>query len=1022
MAASLLALQRGAGNRAVVSALTKPRTGVTARTGAGPGTVQRLADGAPPGAATSGTAASSTVTPTATAPGGPTGNGAAATAPSGPLSFLGGVSTAAPSTLGAAVTTAAAAAPAAMDAGRAQLADQLPDQQAPTGLPPGEAADLPRAEPVQPQPVDRPSPAPGNLGPSGPPDPALADQWASTGTASITAVAGSATVPAPDVSGTVHPDAYPDRLTAPVLDGAPVITAGQAAAGGLPGGEAAAALDATMGPELAGALPTVLAPAGTVDAAHSVAVATVGAQTKAQIQAAESDTTGQQRAAVAAAQAGVTGLQTSFGAEKAGIVDAHRSALATESGQVKAEAARTIADADARAETESKAAGESGGGLWNKVKSVGAAALSAAKDVAGAVVSKVTTILASAREKVGGMLSRLASAVKQRVAAAAKAIADAARRVGAAIADTVRRARDAVTQLARSLAALASRLWQAAADRLRRIWQALKDAAAAAIRAALALVRKAAAALATIREILKLLGNKMLSFLVDIVQDPQGKIVAPMVAKAAPLAAGVPAKAGEVAKQNVPGQQTGPASPTIQRQAVPDAPQQEGFWSGVWRHLKAAGNHFLANWGTILAKVIIDVLLWFPMLVEELPKLWTEVKGVISGGGGVDRLDHFLGALRHIVNIVAGTLATVGVWALIIAWLGGPVAEGIVFAGYEALSIGVIAADLALAAVEMSKYAYSATRPGIDTDTRERYLGMFTGSGIAGAITIVMVALGALAARLAKAFKAKRLGGVVEVGEGKGGPKTGPEEKPPSGGTPVPDEGGPKMKTGAGKGVDPTEVSIRDGSVRMEQHPNYQAALDDLKAKGFEVVETTGDPHVEIRRVQNPEGAVLRTEKRVHVQKGMRYLDLEHEIGHVNQMMDKARFPDGPPPTDIVVEGPGGATKQAPNQTGVLTTWQDAIVEYHNRLKEIIWLDQRGTSPEIVKEHLNGLPDHAQRYRTKGLRGGKSPTQVDWAKEHFPDIGGLEDQVRSIKDRLAAGSTPSPAPGGGAGSGSGNAP
>ena len=121
---------------------------------------------------------------------------------------------------------------------------------------------------------------------------------------------------------------------------------------------------------------------------------------------------------------------------------------------------------------------------------------------------------------------------------------------------------DLVTRLAKAARDLAVQVWKAAADRLTRLWHTLKSAAAAAIRAAGALVKKVAGALALVKEILKLFGNKLLGFIMDAVQDPQGKLVAPIVEKARPLVGGVPGKADQLAQQS-------PRRPAPQRPVPP---------------------------------------------------------------------------------------------------------------------------------------------------------------------------------------------------------------------------------------------------------------------------------------------------------------------------------------------------------------------------------------------------------------------------------------------------------------------
>lgn len=195
--------------------------------------------------------------------------------------------------------------------------------------------------------------------------------------------------------------------------------------------------------------------------------------------------------------------------------------------------------------------------------------------------------------------------------------------------------------------------------------------------------------------------------------------------------------------------------------------------------MKAAGNHFLQNWATTLINLVYSLLLFYPVLLQEGPKLWEECKGVIYGGGGVDRFDHVLGVLRHLVNIVAGLVATTGIWAMIIAAFFPP-AEIVVVPAYETISLGVIGADVALGLAEMGKAWYSATRDGISAKTRETYLSMFSSSAISTAITIILVILGAIASRLAKAFKAWRAG-PGEAGESVKGTGEKPKESDPAG-------------------------------------------------------------------------------------------------------------------------------------------------------------------------------------------------------------------------------------------------
>lgn len=206
-----------------------------------------------------------------------------------------------------------------------------------------------------------------------------------------------------------------------------------------------------------------------------------------------------------------------------------------------------------------------------------------------------------------------------------------------------------------------------------------------------------------------------------------------------------------------------------------------------------------------------------------------------------------------------------------------------------------------------------------------------------------------------------------------------------------------RMDTGARDGLETTPETIRDGSVRMEQHPNYRSTIAEIEGLGFEVRQTSGDPHVSVREVLNPEGQVIRVERSVYLREGMRFLDLEHELGHVRQLTE--RFGESPLPTERVIEYPDGRIKQAGDQRGVLTNWQNTVTEYHNRLIEFLRLNERGANPELLREHARGVREWRGEYYSKGLKGGRSPSRRQWVDEHFPDLPQLERQYTDAGGR-----------------------
>ena len=208
----------------------------------------------------------------------------------------------------------------------------------------------------------------------------------------------------------------------------------------------------------------------------------------------------------------------------------------------------------------------------------------------------------------------------------------------------------------------------------------------------------------------------------------------------------------------------------------------------------------------------------------------------------------------------------------------------------------------------------------------------------------------------------------------------------------------PVASAGAEQGLDPTPTTIAHGTVRMEDHPDFPALRQKLEDLGFPLVpvgKPTAPPHVEIRKVYDEDGNLLRTEREVQVHEGMRFLDLEHEADHVYQMTQ--RFPEGPPPTSVWQQRADGTLKELPHVAERMTTWQDAIIEYHVRLQEYIRLAERGVDSDVLREHLAGVDERRDIYWKKGVKKGRSLSQTAWAERHFPDIPTLEARVQELR-------------------------
>jgi hypothetical protein len=177
----------------------------------------------------------------------------------------------------------------------------------------------------------------------------------------------------------------------------------------------------------------------------------------------------------------------------------------------------------------------------------------------------------------------------------------------------------------------------------------------------------------------------------------------------------------------------------------------------------------------------------------------------------------------------------------------------------------------------------------------------------------------------------------------------------------------------------------------MEEHPAYRATLDEATSLGFRVVEG-GHARVANIHVVDGSGKLIETRRELHVVPRMRYLDLEHEIGHLRQLV---RFGNSPPPTKKLVRLPNGTEVPAGGNlaSGVLTSKMNAIVEYHNRLDEYARLAARGVPRTVLDEHATGLAEWRLTAESAGL-GYERASIHAWAKQHFPDIPSLEAKCR----------------------------
>jgi hypothetical protein len=203
---------------------------------------------------------------------------------------------------------------------------------------------------------------------------------------------------------------------------------------------------------------------------------------------------------------------------------------------------------------------------------------------------------------------------------------------------------------------------------------------------------------------------------------------------------------------------------------------------------------------------------------------------------------------------------------------------------------------------------------------------------------------------------------------------------------------GPRLETAAQRGVDPTPESIRLGTVRMEDHPDFRRVLAELKAKGytFEYVNTEA-PKVKLVETVTPEGEPIDTQKYVLGHRGMRWIDLEHELGHVDQieaMAAKGKLLA----TDRQLEN--GRGYQGQNGKNFIDAKLNSVLEYHNRLIEYFRLKERGVDPMILRAHADGLDRWRKVYENKASR---SPSMQAFIQENIPDLPELN--MRWLKEK-----------------------
>ena len=204
------------------------------------------------------------------------------------------------------------------------------------------------------------------------------------------------------------------------------------------------------------------------------------------------------------------------------------------------------------------------------------------------------------------------------------------------------------------------------------------------------------------------------------------------------------------------------------------------------------------------------------------------------------------------------------------------------------------------------------------------------------------------------------------------------------------------MKTGAKVGFDPSDYAIKVGTVRMKEHPYYQNLIDEILSKGFKIVENS-EARVSYIEVINNQKEVIRVEKELHIIPDMRYIDLEHEFGHIRQL---ERF-DGKLYTDRFLEKPNGHLKRFnDNADDILHGWRNIVTELHNRLQEFLRLDERDANLELLLEHSRESSEGITKWIKLFNKHTRKKNRLEWSDQYFPDLIDLRKEYANAIDEL----------------------
>ena len=489
------------------------------------------------------------------------------------------------------------------------------------------------------------------------------------------------------------------------------------------------------------------------------------------------------------------------------VETAHRDAdIALEAAEKKAQTEKAQAEADAAAkkrEEESKPRS-----AWDRVKGAISDAFDAIRGAVTAIFDKaralvkgiidtarkaVHALIEVARSAIVGLIHAFGTFLKGLVTIALAAFPEAAAKARAWIDGRVNQATDAVNRAAKVLEQTAD----AILDGIEQAIDAALDLLQAAFMGALDVLEKLALlplqAMEALARVVAWMAENGKFLMAAMNTETNGDTLIEGIKNAVGgMIAGVPAQAQAALKQyagslgggagpepSAAAKGAGPGTASraaatlpVQRAPDPAAPTQAHaerhvpasvHLKGVLRHLDKGLDHLKAHWWDELKKVGWNLLWPWPAVWSDLKDIWKEIKAGFDSAYHLQvskTIDHVLVATQKFNSILGNLygwffIASVLIGAIVGAFFGGAGAipgalAGAAFAGEvgEALVVGLLATE---GAVIVKSVADLAIGNASVVEDEEDY-GKIGGSTLTIAITLAMMLLGEIAAKLAKSI------------------------------------------------------------------------------------------------------------------------------------------------------------------------------------------------------------------------------------------------------------------------------